>query len=163
MKKLAVDELQKLEIDPVEKIITYDKYQVDRSLLLPEYKLLCKRVNRLSTDEGEQLKMPTVLGLHDVRERAITKAAESGCRSPTSADAGDGVLEELLNKVFNLNITITNGQHTNLQGQLPSASIINALGQRANGSANGSANRNTNGSSASGSGVRRGLLFECMC
>jgi len=114
MKKLAVDELQNLEIDPVEKIVTYDKYQVDRSLLIPAYKLLSKRANRMSTEEGEQLKMPTVLGLQEVRERAIRSAAERGCQSPTSADADDGVLEKLLNEVFNLNAT--NSQPARSQG-----------------------------------------------
>jgi hypothetical protein len=115
MKKLAVDELQNLEIDPVEKIVTYDKYQVDRSLLIPAYKLLSKRANRMSTEEGEQLKMPTVLGLQEVRERAIRSAAEGGCTSPTSADADDGVLEKLLIEVFNL--SATNSQPARSQGQ----------------------------------------------
>lgn len=135
MKKLAVDELQKLEIDPVEKIVTYDKYQVDKSLLLPAYKLLCKRTIRMSTEEGEQLKMHTVLGLQEVRERAITSAAESGCRSPTSADADDGVLEKILNEVFNLNTHPTNGQAAKSQAQPNSVPIINTPKPDANGTA----------------------------
>jgi hypothetical protein len=73
------------------------------ALLLPVYKLLCKCTNRMSNEEGEQLKMPTVLWLHEVRERAIRSAAESGCRSPTSADAEDRVLEQILNEVFDPN------------------------------------------------------------
>lgn len=125
MKKLAVDELQKLEIDPVEKIVTYDKYQVDKSLLLPAYKLLCKRTTRMSAEEGEQLKMPTVLGLQEARERAIRSAAESGCRSPTSADADDGELEKILNEVFNFNMHPTNGHAAKSQAQQNSVPIIN--------------------------------------
>jgi len=125
MKKLAVDELQKLEIDAVEKIVTYDKYQVDKSLLLPAYKHLCKRTNRMSTEEGEQLKMHIVLGLQEVRERAIRSAAESGCRSPTSADADDSVLDKLLDEVFSLNMHPTNGHTAKSQAQSNSVPIIN--------------------------------------
>ncbi|KAG2033096.1 hypothetical protein BDR03DRAFT_1002257 [Suillus americanus] len=89
MKQLAVDELQKLEIEPIEKITTYDRYNIDKSLLLPAYKLLCKRASRMSAEEGERLKMPTILGIHEARERALRSAAESGlselqaCRAVT--------------------------------------------------------------------------------
>lgn len=134
MKQLAIDELQNLEMDPVEKIVTYDKYQVDKSLLVPAYKLLCKRTNRMSNEEGEQLKMPTVLGLQEVRERAIRSAAESGCTSPTSADAEDGVLEKILNEVFNLNTT--NRQAAKSQGQPIIVPIINTPKPDANGATN---------------------------
>jgi hypothetical protein len=125
MKKLAVDELQKLEIDPVEKIVTYDKYGIDRSLLLPAFKLLCKRTNRMSNEECEQLKMPTVLGLYEVRERAIRSAAESaaesGRRNPTPADAEDGVLEQLLNEVFSLN------GHTRRRGKVNRPQCLSSI------------------------------------
>ncbi|KAG2755140.1 hypothetical protein P692DRAFT_20845095 [Suillus brevipes Sb2] len=102
MKKLAVDELQKLDIEPIEKITTYDRYSIDKSLLLPAYKLLCKRAGRMSIEEGEQLKLHTVLGIQEARERAIRSAAEGGCRSPTSADADDEELEKILIDVFSL-------------------------------------------------------------
>lgn len=102
MKKLAVDQLQSLDMEPVEKITTYDKYQIDKSLLLPAYKLLCKRAGRMSIEEGEQLKLHTVLGIQEARERAIRSAAEGGCRSPTSADAADEELDRILMDVFSL-------------------------------------------------------------
>ncbi|KAJ8597154.1 hypothetical protein M405DRAFT_877155 [Rhizopogon salebrosus TDB-379] len=151
IKQLAVDELQKLEIDPVERIVTYDKYEVDRSLLLPAFKLLCKRTNRMSNEEGEQLKMPTVLGLYEVRERAIRSAAESGHRSPTSADAEDGVLEQFLNEVFSLSGHTTN----RAQGPPPPVPIINPPRPDANGTANrsstsGSAPQNSRGQGGTG-------------
>ncbi|KAG1722786.1 uncharacterized protein EDB91DRAFT_1174146 [Suillus paluster] len=143
MKKLAVDELQNLDIEPVEKIITYDKYNINKSLLLPAFKLLCKRPNRMSTEEGEQLKMHTVLGIHEARERAIRRAAESGCLSPTSADADDEELEKILNDVFNLNAHATTSQGTQPQEQVP---IINPPKPGANGT--------TTKSSASGSSTQ---------
>ncbi|KAG2117606.1 hypothetical protein DEU56DRAFT_865995 [Suillus clintonianus] len=143
MKKLAVDELQMLDIEPVEKITTYDRYHIDKSLLLPAYKLLCKRAGRLSTEEGEQLKMHTVLGIQEARERAIRSAAEGGCRSPTSADADDGELEKILNDIFSLNGHVANRQASQSQAKPDPVPIIKK--PEVNGANNG------NKSSASGS------------
>ncbi|KAG2755139.1 hypothetical protein P692DRAFT_20869738 [Suillus brevipes Sb2] len=148
MKKLAVDELQKLDIEPVEKIVTYDRYNIDRSLLLPAFKLLCKRASRMSAEEGEQLKMPIVLGIHEARERAIRSAAESGCLSPTSADADDEELERILNDVFTLNSHATNRQGVQSQVTPDPVPIIKTPKPNLNGTTNG------NGSSAPGSSAQ---------
>jgi hypothetical protein len=156
MKKLAIDELQKLDIEPIEKIVTYDRYHIDRSLLLPAFKLLCKRASRMSAEEGAQLKMPTVLGIHEARERAIRSAAESGCRSPTSADADDEELERILNDVFTLNSRATNRQGAQSQVKSDTVPIIKTPKPNVNGTTNG------NGSSASGS-VSRSLPPETVC
>jgi hypothetical protein len=78
MKELAVEQLQNLEIDPVEKIAIYDKYEIDRSLLLREYKRLCMREGQMSTEEGEVVKLPTVLSIYQARERVFRSAAGKG-------------------------------------------------------------------------------------
>ncbi|KAG1730954.1 uncharacterized protein EDB91DRAFT_1059088 [Suillus paluster] len=160
MKKLAVDELQNIDIEPVEKITTYDKYEIDKSLLLPAFKLLCKRPSRMSTEEGEQLKMHTVLGIHEARERAIRSAAEGGCRSPTSADADDEELERILNDVFNLtpNMHTTNRQDTQPQGK-KEVPIIKTPKSGANGATSNGA---TGTSSASGP-VRKVFQLSMRC
>ncbi|KAG2139233.1 hypothetical protein DEU56DRAFT_735645 [Suillus clintonianus] len=98
---LAVRQLQKLDMKPVERIVTYDKYNLDKSLLLPAYILLCKQSSR-SVEDGEQLGMPTVLRINEAREYAQRFAAEQGCSSPTSADAEDEELVEILRGVFGL-------------------------------------------------------------
>ncbi|KAG1741724.1 hypothetical protein EDB19DRAFT_709925 [Suillus lakei] len=108
MKRHAVDELQNLDIEPAEKIAMYNRYNIDKSLLLPEYKFLCKRASQMSIEEGEQLELHTVLRIHEARERAISSAAERGCCFPTSADADDKELEKILTDVFNLNDYVTN-------------------------------------------------------
>ncbi|KAG2123617.1 hypothetical protein BD769DRAFT_1469530 [Suillus cothurnatus] len=150
MKELAVDELQKLDIEPIEKITTYDRYNIDKSLLLPAYKHLCKRASRMSAEEGARLKMPTILGIHEARERAIRSAAESGCRSPTSADAGDEELDKILNDVFNLNSHATNRQGAQSQAKsepvrTPKPGLNGATNSNANGlSSSGSSNQNDN-------------------
>lgn len=148
MKMLAVDELQKLDIEPVEKIVTYDRYHIDRSLLMPAFKLLCKRASRMSAEEGEQLKMPIVLGIHEARERAVRSAAESGCLSPTSADADDEELERILNDVFTLNSRATNRQGAQSHVKPDPVPIIKTPKPNLNGTTNG------NGSSAPGSSTQ---------
>ncbi|KAG1814689.1 uncharacterized protein BJ212DRAFT_1361422 [Suillus subaureus] len=142
MKKLAVDELQNLEIEPIEKITTYDRYNIDKSLLLPAYKLLVAR-----------LKMPTILGIHEARERAIRSAAESGCRSPTSADAGDEELDKILIDVFNLESRATNRQGAQSQAKSDPAPTLKP---DLNGTTNG------NRSPPSGS-VSKRLSLETVC
>ncbi|KAG2343487.1 hypothetical protein BDR05DRAFT_933522 [Suillus weaverae] len=148
MKKLAVDELQNLDIEPIEKITTYDKYHIDKSLLLPAYKLLCKRASRMSAEEGDRLKMPTVLGIHEARERAVRSAAESGCLSPTSADADDEELERILIDVFNLKGHVTNRQGAQSEVKSDPVPLIKTPKPGVNGATNG------NGSSASGSSTQ---------
>ncbi|KAG2340331.1 hypothetical protein BDR05DRAFT_890231 [Suillus weaverae] len=101
VRDLAVRQLQKLDMKPVERIITYDKYNLDKSLLLPAYILLCKQPSR-SVEDGKRLGMPTVLKINEAREYAQRFAAEQGCHSPTSADAEDQELVEILKDVFGL-------------------------------------------------------------
>jgi hypothetical protein len=138
MKELAVEQLQNLEIDPVEKIAIYDKYEIDRSLLLREYKRLCTREGQMSTEEGEVVKLPTVLGIYQARERAFRSAAGKGYHNPTPADADEEELERILIDIFNLDICPSAGsqhgannqmlsgdtshQNARLQGQSNSAS-----------------------------------------
>ncbi|KAG2367601.1 hypothetical protein BDR07DRAFT_1372741 [Suillus spraguei] len=154
MKKLAVAELQKLDIEPIEKITTYDKYHIDKSLLLPAYKLLCKRASRISDEEGEQLKMPTVLGILEARERAVRSAAEAGCCSPTSADADDEELDKILTDVFNLNSRATNRQGAQSQVKSGPVPIIKPPKLGVNGVTNG------NGLSVSGPADRKVAYSE---
>ncbi|KAG1880133.1 hypothetical protein F4604DRAFT_519943 [Suillus subluteus] len=148
MKQLAIDELQKLEIEPIEKITMYDKYNIDKSLLLPSYKLLCKRASRMSAEEGERLNMPTILGIHEAREHAIRSAAESGCRSPTSADAGDEELDKILIDIFNLKSHATNRQGAQSQVTPDSAQTprpdVNGTTNGTRSSSSGSSTQNDN-------------------
>ncbi|KAJ8581776.1 hypothetical protein M405DRAFT_693395, partial [Rhizopogon salebrosus TDB-379] len=81
VRDLAVRQLQKLDMKPVERIITYYKYNLDQTLLLPAFTLLCKQSSR-SVEDGEQLGMPTVLKISEARESAQRVAAEQGCSSP---------------------------------------------------------------------------------
>jgi hypothetical protein len=70
VKKLVVRELEKKEIDDVEKIALYHKYNIDRQLLLPSYTILCARDAPFTVTEGNTLGMETTLMLVAARERA---------------------------------------------------------------------------------------------
>jgi hypothetical protein len=118
MKELAVEQLQNLEIDPVEKIAIYDKYEIDRSLLLREYKRLCTREGQMSTEEGEVVKLPTVLGIYQARERAFRSAAGKGYHNPTPADADEEELERIVIDIFNLNICPSAGSQLGANNQM---------------------------------------------
>ncbi|KAG0696446.1 hypothetical protein DFH29DRAFT_984617 [Suillus ampliporus] len=135
MKELVIDRLQNLEMDPVEKIAVYNKYELDKALLLREYKHLCTREGQMSIEEGEKVGLPTVLGIHQARERAMKSAAAKECRSPTAADADDEELEEILKDVFNLNINSSAGSRRGTGDQVPSGDT-NRQGAQSHGQSN---------------------------
>jgi len=160
MRKLAIEQLQNFEIDPVEKIAIYDKYKIDGSLLLREYKRLCMRKGQMSTEEGEIVKLPTVLGIYQARERAIRSAAEKGRRNPTPADANEEELEQILIEIFNLNICSSAGllHGANNQGSSGDTNRQNIVS--INDSTQQNARGITNGSHWQTGSVSQGLLPE---
>ncbi|KIK41699.1 hypothetical protein CY34DRAFT_805791 [Suillus luteus UH-Slu-Lm8-n1] len=102
IKELAIRELEKLDIEPIEKIVAYHEYKINKTLLLPAYIAMCKREKPLSLTEGMSLGMETVLRLADARERARQQAAESGIRSPTFDDFEDVQMEGMIREVFGI-------------------------------------------------------------
>ncbi|KAG2136384.1 uncharacterized protein EDB93DRAFT_1091806 [Suillus bovinus] len=156
IKQLAIDELQKLNIEPVEKITIYDKYQIDRSLLLSAYKFLCKRASHISEEEGERLRMPTVLRIYEARERAYGGPAENRIRNPISAGAGDEELEKILIDVFSLKGHATNGQDAQPPVKSDDVPIMQTPKPHVNGATNG------HKTPASGS-VSKNVLLETVC
>lgn len=149
MKELAVEQLQNLEIDPVEKISIYDKYDIDRSLLLREYKRLCMREGQMSTEEGEMVKLPTVLGIYQARERAFRSAARKVGRDPTPADVDEEELEKILIDIFNLNIRSSSGSLRGASNQTPSGNT-NCQGMQSQGQSNSASVDDSSPPNASG-------------
>ncbi|KAG2074398.1 hypothetical protein BDR04DRAFT_174332 [Suillus decipiens] len=135
MKKLAIEQLQCLKMDPVEKIAIYNKYEIDRSLLLPEYKHLCTREGQMSIEEGEKVGILTVLAIHQARERAMKSAMENGRDNLTPADVDDEELEQILKDVFNLNKGSTTGSRHDADIQMTSG-YTNGQDARAQGQSN---------------------------
>lgn len=149
MKKLAVEQLQNLKMDPVEKIAIFNKYEIDRSLLLPEYKHLCTREGQMSIEEGEKVGLLTVLAIHQARERAMKSAGAKECRSLTPADVDDEELEQILKDIFNLNQHATTGSRCGTDIQAPSGDT-DRQGVQSQGQSNAPPNINTPRPDASG-------------
>lgn len=102
VKELTVRELEKLEIESIEKIAIYHEYGISKLYLIPSYITVVKRGKPLSFTEGMKLGMETVLRVADARERARQHASESGIRTPSFDDFDDAEVELLVRDVFNL-------------------------------------------------------------
>jgi len=102
MRKLAVRQLEKMELEPIDKIKIYSDFKIESQLLLPSYASLAKSPTLPSFNDARKLDIETILKLTMVRERALQKAAANGCRSPTSASAGDAEVNRIICDIFEL-------------------------------------------------------------
>jgi len=155
VKELTVRELEKLEIDPVEKIAIYHEYTINKLFLISSYIAVCKREKPLTFAEGMRLGMETVLRIADARERARQRAAESGIRTPTFDDFEDSEMESMVREVFGIMPRPTSPPTSPAPQTTHSFSYSNGSthtgSTKVNGStahkANGSVSGRTNGSS----------------
>jgi len=111
VKELSVRELEKIEIEAVEKISIYHENNISRLYLIPSYVAVCKRDQSLSFTEGMRLGMETVLRIAEAREKMRLRASESGIRSPTFEDFEDEEVETLIREIFSLGSRPTSPTH----------------------------------------------------
>ncbi|KAG2142303.1 uncharacterized protein EDB93DRAFT_613114 [Suillus bovinus] len=102
VRKLVVRQLENLDLQPIDKIKIYSDFKIDAQLLIPSYSTLAKSPTLPPFSEAAKLDIETILKLTMVRERALQKAAEDGCRSPTSASAGDEDVKRFICEIFDL-------------------------------------------------------------
>ncbi|KIK44514.1 hypothetical protein CY34DRAFT_802607 [Suillus luteus UH-Slu-Lm8-n1] len=102
VRKLVIRQLEKLDLQPIDKIKIYSDFKIDAQLLIPSYSTLAKSPTLPPLSEAAKLDIETILKLTMVRERALQKAAEDGCRSPTSASAGDEDVKRFICEIFDL-------------------------------------------------------------
>lgn len=102
VKKLCCRELEKFEIEPVLKIELYQRYDIDKKLLIPSYAALTVRAEPLSVREGRQLGLETALLLATARECARGRVSEHGKLSPTAASLDTDPLVRVIKEVFGL-------------------------------------------------------------
>lgn len=161
VKELTVRELEKIEIEPVDKIAIYHEHSINKLFLIPAYIAVCKRDKPLTFSEGMQLGMETVLRIADARERARQRAAESGFRSPTFDDFEDSEMESMVKEVFGITSrptspipqTSSSSSYTNGSTYTGSTKVNGSTTTKANG---GSSIR-TNGSSNPDPAVRSSI------
>lgn len=109
MRELAVRQLERIALGPIDKIALYKEHKIDGRLLIPSYIELCKSPTLPSFNDGERLTMETVLRLAAARERALLRALERGVVTPTSADVEDSELESIVSDVFELGAPLSGG------------------------------------------------------
>jgi hypothetical protein len=100
-KNLAVRELEKIYISPIDRICLYQKYQVDEILLVPLYAMLCAREEPLNIDESEKLGMKTVVGVYHARERLRANPNDGG-KSPLPPDLKQDEIHAAIKSLFGI-------------------------------------------------------------
>lgn len=121
-KALAIRELENQSIPPLRKVVLYQTYAIDRSLLKPALTALTIRDEPLEIEEGREIGLETALDLAKAREVARTpvfSGKKSGNpRSPVNL-AGDE-LDVVIKDIFHLPSSI---------GPAPSASSQSSAGR----------------------------------
>jgi len=107
VKSLAVRELEKLDLSDVDRVSTYHKYEIDKSLLIPRYAALCERESPLTLREGLQLGMETTLMIARAREHARANPTPSGARSPRPAGIRFDEMTRLVCEMFEVQLPST--------------------------------------------------------
>jgi hypothetical protein len=103
VKSLAIRELEKLDIEPIEKVYIYHLYHIDRAFLITSYAAICTRPVPLNIHEGRRLGLETALKVAEARERIRAAASEkSGARSPTFADFAPNDVDQIVREVFEI-------------------------------------------------------------
>jgi len=104
VKALAIRELENLRIPPLQKIVLYQKYAVDRNLLRPSLTALTIRDEPITIDEGREMTLETSLELAKAREIArspVFSSKKSGNpRSPVNLAGAE--LDALIQDIFSL-------------------------------------------------------------
>jgi hypothetical protein len=105
VKNLAIRELEKLEIEPIERVCIYHRYDIDRGYLVTSYAAICTRPGTLNLSEGRRLGLETSLQIAEARERIRAVASErSGTRSPTFADFTPEDVDTIVREVFEVHV-----------------------------------------------------------
>ena len=104
VKELAVRELEQLTIPPLQKIVIYHSYALDRHLLQAAYMAFATRDESITIEEGQELGLETSLQL--ARARELVRSPASGgkrikdAHSPVNVVGSD--LDELIRDIFRL-------------------------------------------------------------
>lgn len=104
VKSLALRELERLEIPPLQKIVIYHSYAIDRSLLRTAYTALTIRDEPITLEEGRELGLETVLQLARARElaRALPSGGEKSGHPQSLSNVTDARLDALIRDLFHL-------------------------------------------------------------
>ncbi|KAH9067768.1 hypothetical protein EDB87DRAFT_38384 [Lactarius vividus] len=100
VKTLALRELERLEIPPLQKIVMYHSYAVDRNLLQVAYTALTIRAEPITIEEGRILGLETALQL--ARARELARSSGPGKKLQSPINLADAELDALIRDLFQL-------------------------------------------------------------
>ncbi|KAJ3730888.1 hypothetical protein DFJ43DRAFT_1189423 [Lentinula guzmanii] len=98
VKELAINELERLDIPLVDRIVLYQDNQVDADLRLPLYIQLASREATLDHDESTRLGFRTAIVIFQARERLRSLA--TGGKSPLPDEVGEDAAKEVVCNLF---------------------------------------------------------------
>ncbi len=101
---LCVRELEKLPIQPVDKICIYQRFKLDRTLLLDSFAKLTTRPEPLTLDEGGRLGLETSLQIAQARE--LSRGPRSGTRSSIQLQDSE---VDIVRSILKLSIVVALG------------------------------------------------------
>ena len=91
-----------MSMEDIDRIVLYNKYDIDKKILVPRYAALCSRELTLTYDEGLKLGMETALLIARARECARCKATDSGARTPLPDDFKADDMKSLITDLFDI-------------------------------------------------------------
>ncbi|KAF8271084.1 hypothetical protein EI94DRAFT_634469 [Lactarius quietus] len=100
VKELAVRGLESLQIPSLQKVVLYQKYDVDRNLLQAAFTALTVRDETLTIEEGRELGLETALQVARARETARAPRRVGNPRSPINLAGVE--LDALINDIFSI-------------------------------------------------------------
>ncbi|TFK45107.1 hypothetical protein BDQ12DRAFT_48490 [Crucibulum laeve] len=128
VKNLAIRELQKVEMDTVQRMDLYQKCNVDPVYLLPLYAEMCSREEPPTQDESNILGMETTFNIFRARERVRAQPGSPEGKSALPAGVAQDHVLITLRRLLSIetdNSTMTNSIQANGQdGKPPSGSSL---------------------------------------
>jgi hypothetical protein len=104
VKELALRELEQLVIPPLQKIVIYHSYAIDRRLLHAAYTAFAIRDEPITIEEGQELGLETAIQL--ARAREFVRAPASGGKrmkdARSSVNVAGAELDALIRDIFRL-------------------------------------------------------------
>ena len=97
VESLCIRELEKLPIPPVEKVCIYQKFKLERSLLLESFTRLTTRSEPVTLEEGQSLGLET--SLHIAQARELYRGLHNGSKHTTISSLE---LQSVIRDVFKL-------------------------------------------------------------
>lgn len=123
---LSVRELEKLELPHIDRIVTYQQYEVNRQLLIPSYAALTEREEPLTLEEGVLIGIETAITI--ARAREFTRSRNGHAGTPSNVHGQE--MQDIVQKMFNIVLVDDpiNDVRIGFNNASPGSAKVNAFG-----------------------------------